>query len=113
MNGSLNSRMSQVKTNGHAGSNGHSDSNDHIDKPLTKEYLEGKAVRTVYGAIPLSQALDWPVFASYDELAGCAAYMGGRIPTVEEARSIYSHVDGLRLKEAEQKLGATVPAVNG
>jgi hypothetical protein len=39
--------------------------------------------------------------------------MGGRIPTLEEARSIYSHVDGLKLKEAEQHLGKTVPAVNG
>lgn len=39
--------------------------------------------------------------------------MGGRVPTLEEARSIYSHVDGLRLKEAEQHLGKTVPAVNG
>lgn len=97
--------------------------NDHINDyskgsvglypPLTNEYLEGKAVRTVYGLVPLKYALDWPVFASYDELARCANWMGGRIPTVEEARSIYSHVDGLKLKEAEQHLGKTVPAVNG
>jgi hypothetical protein len=63
--------------------------------------------------VPLNFALDWPVFASYDELAGCAKWMGGRIPTVEEARSIYSHADGLKIKEAEQHLGKTVPAVNG
>jgi hypothetical protein len=84
-----------------------------MSTPLSKAYLEGKSVRTVYGLVPLKYALDWPVFASYDELAGCANYMGGRIPTVEEARSIYSHVDGLRIKEAEQHLGKTVPAVNG
>jgi len=81
--------------------------------PLTTAYLEGKSVRTVYGLVPLKLALHWPVFASYDELAGCAKWMDGRIPTFEEARSIYSHVDGLKLKEAEQHLGKTVPAVNG
>jgi hypothetical protein len=80
---------------------------------LTKKYLEGKAVRTVYGLVPLKYALDWPVFASYDELAKCAIWMGGRIPTMEEARSIYSHVNHLKMKEAEQQLGKTVPAVNG
>jgi len=84
-----------------------------LDAPLTKEYLEGKAVRTVYGLVPLKYTLDWPVFASYDELAGCASWMGGRIPTMEEARSIYSYVDRLKLKEAEKHLGKTVPAVNG
>ncbi|KAH6676690.1 C-type lectin protein [Halenospora varia] len=97
-------------TNGHTnGANGHGESSI----PLTQAFLDGKSVRTVYGMVPLKYALDWPVFASYDELAGCAAWMGGRIPTVEEARSIYSHVDGLKIKEAEQHLGKTVPAVNG
>jgi hypothetical protein len=38
--------------------------------------------------------------------------MGGRIPTFEEARSIYSHADGLKAEDAEQHLGKTVPAVN-
>ena len=80
---------------------------------MDKLYLEGIAVRTVYGLVPLKYALHWPVFASYDELASCATWMGGRIPTMEEARSIYSHVDGLKLREAEQHLGKTVPAVNG
>lgn len=98
-------------SNGHA--NGYTNGHSPTSVPLTKAFLEGKTVRTVYGLVPLKYALDWPVFASYDELAGCAAWMGGRIPTLEEARSIYSHVDGLRIKEAEQHLGKTVPAVNG
>ena len=59
-------------TNGSAGSTGHFD-----------KFLEGKAVRTVYGSVPLKYALHWPVSACYDELAGCATYMGGRIPTME------------------------------
>ncbi|EKD20037.1 uncharacterized protein L3040_002286 [Drepanopeziza brunnea f. sp. 'multigermtubi'] len=106
-------------TNGHTNgvsnvySNGNSNGHAITSTPLTKEYLDGKFVRTVYGLVPLMFALHWPVFASYDELAGCAKWMGGRIPTLEEARSIYSHVDGLRLKEAEQHLVKTVPAVNG
>ena len=115
-------RTSNGHSNGHSsyGSNGYTNgksngtTNGNAVLPLlTKKYLEGKSVRTVYGLVPLEHALDWPVFASYDELAGCAAWMGGRIPTFEEVRSIYSHVDGLRVKEAEQHLGKTVPAVNG
>ncbi len=66
--------------------------------------------------MPLKLALDWPVFASYNELQGCAAWMGGRIPTFEEARSVYAHVDGLRREEeevVEKVLSGRVPAVNG
>ncbi len=76
-------------------------------------YLKDKAVRTVYGLIPLKYALDWPVAASYDELAGCAAWMGGRIPTMEEAKSIYTFAE--KQKEAasmHSKLSNRVPAVN-
>ncbi|KAI1823114.1 DUF323 domain protein [Xylaria intraflava] len=78
-------------------------------KGLPASFLRGKFVRTVYGPVPLKHALDWPVFASYDELAGCAAWMGGRIPTLEEARSIYKHVELTKDKDAEAKLGTTVP----
>lgn len=70
-------------------------------------------MRTVYGPVPLKYALDWPVFASYDELSGCAIWMGGRIPTMEEARSIYTYAYTLNGKDVEQQLGKTVPAVNG
>lgn len=101
-------------TNGHTSTettNGHSN-NSHEDEQLDA-YLDTKAVRTVYGPVPLRYALDWPVFASYDELLGCAKWMGGRIPTAEEARSIYQYADLMKQKEAEQQLGKTVPAVNG
>ena len=89
-------------TNGYM--NGNSDLHD---------FVQGKAVRTMYGLVPLNQALDWPVAASYDELAGCAKYMGGRIPTLEEARSIYHHADNLKRKEAAKALDRKIPAVNG
>ncbi|KAL5920168.1 Ergothioneine biosynthesis protein 1 [Pyricularia oryzae] len=108
------------KSNGHANghSNGHSndhgsDSNeDHVEAP-PKYFLAGKAVRTVFGLVPLENALDWPVFASYDELAGCASWMGGRIPTFEETKSIYAYAEVMRKKQAQNILSGTVPAVNG
>lgn len=74
---------------------------------------DGKYVRTVYGTVPLRYALHWPVFASYDELVGCASWMGGRIPTMEEARSIYNYVEKGAKQDFEQSLGNTIPAVNG
>ncbi|OCK78313.1 hypothetical protein K432DRAFT_383967 [Lepidopterella palustris CBS 459.81] len=72
----------------------------------------GTYVRTVFGAVPLKHALDWPVVASYDELVSCANWMGGRIPTMEEVRSIYAYVDRMKSREADQALGKTIPAVN-
>jgi hypothetical protein len=66
----------------------------------------------MYGPVPLKFALDWPVFASYDELAGCAAWMGGRIPTMEEARSIYAYVEKQKELSKRSKLSNMVPAVN-
>lgn len=82
------------------------------DSSAPSDLIKNIAVRTVYGLIPLEYALDWPVFASYDELSGCAAWMGGRIPTFEEARSLYSFTERSETEKAEQTLGKTVPAVN-
>ncbi|KAH6659743.1 histidine-specific methyltransferase [Truncatella angustata] len=101
--------------NGHSDgqANGHTNGHPSGSTLLPSYFLEGKAVRTFYGLVPLKYALDWPVFASYNELAGCAAWMGGRIPTFEETKSIYAWVHRLKREEAERKLGKTVPAVNG
>ena len=84
------------------------DSSDLIDA-----YRNDKFVRTVYGPVPLKYALDWPVFASYDELSRCASWMGGRIPTANEARSIYNYVDINKNKHADSILTKKVSAVNG
>ncbi|OAQ66057.1 hypothetical protein VFPPC_14279 [Pochonia chlamydosporia 170] len=97
------------KTNGTNGTNGH----HAIPTTLPDSFLAGKSVRTMYGLVPLKYALDWPVFASYDELAGCAAWMGGRIPTFEEARSIYAFVESQRELLLGGRLSRKVPAVNG
>jgi formylglycine-generating enzyme required for sulfatase activity len=84
------------------------------DSPLlTDAYLNGKFVRTVYGPVPLEYALDWPIFASYDELALCAKWMNGRIPTVDEARSIYNYVDINKNRHTDSILTKKVSAVNG
>ncbi|KAF2467704.1 uncharacterized protein BDR25DRAFT_305450 [Lindgomyces ingoldianus] len=91
------------------GANGHANGANGYSRSVTY----GKYVRTVYGTVPLQYALNWPVVASYDELAGCARWMGGRIPTMEEVRSIYSYVDRSKSKEFEKSLGKTIPAVNG
>ena len=82
-------------------------------KKLTNGYLQGKSVRTVYGLIPLEYASDWPVLASFDEINGCAKWMNGRIPTAEEARSIYQYADRMKSKEPEKVLTQTISAVNG
>jgi formylglycine-generating enzyme required for sulfatase activity len=94
--------------NGTIGANGTNGTEDVFQK-----LIGGKYVRTVYGTVPLRYALEWPVMASYDELVGCAQWMGGRIPTMEEARSIYRYVDSLNGPEIAKSLGNTIPAVNG
>ena len=87
-------------------------SSGNDSKHLLHSVLSDKSVRTVYGMVPLANALDWPVMASYDELAGCAKWMNGRIPTMEEARSIYTYADELKARDAEGVLNGTIPAVN-
>lgn len=77
------------------------------------DFIHDKAVRTVYGPVPLKLALDWPISASCDELKGCANYMGGRIPTMEEARSIYNYASDQKKAAFSNALGKTIPAVNG
>jgi hypothetical protein len=108
-----NGHETDAQPNGADQANGSANGLADGSSTLPESFLEDKAVRTVYGLVPLKHALDWPVFASYDELAGCAAWMGGRIPTFEEARSVYTHVEVLKKKDVEKKLSKTVPAVNG
>ena len=50
--------------------------------------------------------------ASYDELAAYARWSNGRIPTLEEARSIYKYVE-VRKDEAEEVPSSLISAVNG
>lgn len=103
--------MTNGETNG--GTNGSTNGHCKIAGAPGISDTKGKSVRTVFGKVPLEHALDWPVFASYDELAGCAKWMGGRIPTMEEARSIYAYAEHLKTKDVEKAIGKIIPAVNG
>lgn len=98
-------------TNGIHATNG---ANGHSNGSPSNSFIADKSILTVFGPVPLALALDWPVMASYDELTGCAAWMGGRIPTFEEARSIYTYVEDMKTKDSlNSKLANKVPAVNG
>jgi formylglycine-generating enzyme required for sulfatase activity len=77
----------------------------------TSGFMEKIHIRTVFGPVSLKFALDWPVMASYDELAGCARWMNYRIPTADEVRAIYQHAE--ELETVEKKLSGTFAAVNG
>ncbi|KAK8191914.1 C-type lectin protein [Phyllosticta capitalensis] len=80
---------------------------------VNNQWHEAITVRTVFGHVPLEFALDWPVLASFDELAGCARWMDGRIPTADEARSIYAYVERMRKADLKSSVQCTIPAVNG
>ncbi|OJJ51143.1 hypothetical protein ASPZODRAFT_324979 [Penicilliopsis zonata CBS 506.65] len=69
-------------------------------------FLSLYTVRTVFGPVSLELAQDWPVVASYDELAGYAEWVKCRIPTYEEVRSIYQYSEQL-------KHATTPPKTNG
>ena len=98
--------------NGANGFTGSDDANSEVSKAASAGYLEGKAIRTLYGPVPLKYVLDWPVMASYDELAAYAKWSDGRIPTLDETRSIYNYVEGTR-DALEQDPSELISAVNG
>ncbi|KAK1142722.1 hypothetical protein N8T08_007353 [Aspergillus melleus] len=85
------------------------------DSPeATKDFMSNFAVRTVFGLVPLEFAQDWPVMASYDELAEYAEWARCRIPTFEEVKSIYAHSEKLRASDDWVPNGYVEPEhVNG
>ena len=96
-----------------SGANGATTNGTTGASPVASDhFLEGKTVRTVYGPIPLKFALDWPVMASFDELAAYARWSGDRIPTFDELKSIYHFVQKEELLP-EKTPSTLVPAVNG
>lgn len=72
-------------------------SNGDSKSSALSDSLDDFAVRTVFGPVPFKFAQDWPVIASYEELERYASWMKCRLPTFEEAKSIYAH--SARLKE--------------
>lgn len=76
--------------------------------------LSSFSLRTFFGPLPLTNpfALTLPVVASYEELVGCARWLGGRIPTREEVMSIYEYKEE-QDSIVEEKDSRTISAVNG
>ncbi|KAJ5893715.1 hypothetical protein N7495_005406 [Penicillium taxi] len=68
---------------------------------IDEGYKDKFAVRTVFGSVALAFAQDWPLMASYDELASYAKWVGCRIPSFEEVRSIYLYADQLRNESSQ------------
>ncbi|KAJ9644932.1 hypothetical protein H2204_001394 [Knufia peltigerae] len=96
------------------GTNGVINGNDiaNLDT-ASPSWIRGKSVRTVYGLIPLQYALDWPIMASYNELAAYAEWSDGRIPTMEEARSLYKYAHDQQDSTMEKVPSKLISAVNG
>ncbi|KAK7912229.1 hypothetical protein PG985_014710 [Apiospora marii] len=63
-----------------------------VDTAL-QEFLEHHGIRTVWGPIPLSEAVDWPATASWNEVTSYSEWVGGgvRVPTLHEVRSIHEY----------------------
>ncbi|KAF4498755.1 hypothetical protein FAGAP_5064 [Fusarium agapanthi] len=59
-------------------------------------FVTRHSIKTVWGPVPLSQALDWPVIASLDEVERYSQWAGVRLPTLHELRSIHEYVERRR-----------------
>ncbi|KAK8045827.1 C-type lectin protein [Apiospora saccharicola] len=61
-------------------------------------FIAQHGIRTVWGPIPLSQAVDWPATASWNELTSYGEWRGGgvRLPTLHEVRSIHEYAARLK-----------------
>jgi formylglycine-generating enzyme required for sulfatase activity len=68
------------------------------------DFIGSLVTKTVYGHIPLSLVLDWPVYTSFKEAEGYANWVGARMPTLHEVRSIHRQVE----EESAQKNESSV-----
>jgi len=111
VNGETNGIVNR-KTNGIVNGETNGIVNGESGNIASKTFIKGKSIRTVFGLVPLEYALDWPVMAFYDELAAFAEWSHARIPTLEEVRSIYNHVEAEKEK-AQKYPSKLISAVNG
>ncbi|KAK8016722.1 hypothetical protein PG993_014911 [Apiospora rasikravindrae] len=64
-----------------------------VEDTALQAFIAQHGHRTVWGPIPLSQAVDWPATASWNEMTSYSEWKGGgvRFPTLHEVRSIHEH----------------------
>lgn len=98
----------------------HPDQDHQIAKGITQagpiaieDFLGNFVVRTVFGNVPLDLAQDWPLIASYDEVASYAKWVDCRIPTFEEAKSVYLYADKLRENASKGPSNGRKDTTNG
>lgn len=77
-----------------------------------KSFIDQHTFRTVWGPIPLSQALDWPLVASYNEVARYAQWAGASIPTLHQVRSIHEYAERLRKRALDKTCAAPESSIN-
>jgi hypothetical protein len=71
-----------------------------------KDFIDRLVTQTVYGQIPLRLALDWPIYTSSNEAERYANWVGARMPTLHEVRSIHRQIE----EENAQKYESSVQA---
>ncbi|KAF4979047.1 hypothetical protein FZEAL_4678 [Fusarium zealandicum] len=69
---------------------------DYRENNALTALISRHRVKTVWGPVPLSEALDWPIMASFHEVERYATWTNARIPTLHELRSIHEYVERQR-----------------
>lgn len=90
--------------------NGYAETLSNGSRKRFSEMMDSISIKTVFGPVPLNLALDWPAMASYEELSGCATWIGGRIPSANECRAAYQYIEK---QESVEKLARRFDGVNG
>ncbi|KAK8137247.1 hypothetical protein PG984_005187 [Apiospora sp. TS-2023a] len=69
--------------------------------PILQAFVAQHGIRTVWGPVPLSHAVDWPATASWNEMTSYSEWVGGgvRLPTLHEVRSIHEYADRLKSQQ--------------
>lgn len=82
---------------------GNSDGREYEDLSIL---ISRHTIKTVWGPVPLTRALDWPVMASFDEVERYANWAGARLPPLHELRNVHEHVERQR-KAPDSKINKT------
>lgn len=95
------SKDSSPGTNGYA--KGGTSVPDTERGSATPDFLARYCVRTTFGRVPLKFVLDWPAIASFNELEAYAKWVNCRLPTFEEAKSMYDYSAVLKDRKGDDE----------